>query len=75
VVILISLRDKGSFDDYMTIVVILLTLPLAYFGFHYLRSAYQEARDERLFSKKAYRNVDNGVGDETDEAVRQLTES
>jgi hypothetical protein len=75
VVILISLRDKGSFDDYMTIVVILLTLPLAYFGFHYLRSAYQEARDERLFSKKSYRNVENGVGDETDEAVRQLTES
>jgi uncharacterized membrane-anchored protein YitT (DUF2179 family) len=40
VVIVISIKDKGSFDDYMTVVVILLNIPLAYFGLLYLRAAY-----------------------------------
>jgi hypothetical protein len=72
---LIASRYSMGFEDYITIVMLLLTLPLAFFGFHYLRSAYREARDEERFSKQAYRRVSPEAGSNTDEAVKQLLES
>ncbi len=73
-VALIASRFSIGFDEYIAIVIILLAFPLAYFAFHYLRNVYREARDEELFSKQAYRKVE-GVGVETDEALRKLVDS
>lgn len=40
---LIASRFALNFDDYITVVVILLAFPLAYFGFLYLRQASMDA--------------------------------
>lgn len=74
-VTLIASRYSMGFDDYITIVIVLLTLPLSFFGFHYLRFAYREAADEQRFSKQAFRKVPPQIGDSTDEALKQLVES
>ena len=71
---LIASRFALNFDDYITVVVILLAFPLAYFGFLYLRQAYSDAKDAEKFSGEAFRKV-GPLGAETEREVGKLIDS
>lgn len=68
---LIASRFSLNFDDYITVVVILLAFPLAYFGFLYLKQAYSDAKDAEKFSGETFRRA--GLqGAETEREVGRL---
>jgi hypothetical protein len=72
---LIASRYSLNFDEYISIVIIILAFPLAYFGYHYLSITYKEARDEQRFSGENYRAVDPSPEELTYREIEKLTES
>jgi hypothetical protein len=74
-VALIASRYSLDFDNYITVVIILLLFPLAFFSYHYLRIAYREASDSQRFSKRAFRSVPDEIGGQTEQELRKLVES
>ena len=71
---LIASRFALNFDDYITVVVILLAFPLAYFGFLYLRQSNADAKDAERFSGEGFRKA-GSQGTETDSEVGKLIDS
>lgn len=73
-VALIASKYSMAFDDYITLVVIALAFPLAYYAFRYLSTYYREIKDTERFSKVAYKKV-SAEGAETKEEVDKLMDS
>lgn len=71
---LIASRFALNFDDYITVVVILLAFPLAYFGFLYLRHTNTDAKDAERFSGEGFRKA-GSQGAETENEVGKLIDS
>ncbi len=70
---LISSRFSVSFSDYITWVILLISIPLCFFLAHYLRTIFRTANAQLKYSKEVYKKID--ANNETEEKVRKLMES
>ena len=70
---LISSRFSVSFSDYITWVILLISIPLCFFLEHYLRTIFRTANAQLKYSKEVYKKID--ANNETEEEVRKLMES
>ena len=67
-VILIANYYSPNFDNYIMVVMIVLTLPLAYFGYHYLSLLTKHTHFYQITTEHNY-------ADSTEKEVSELTKS
>jgi hypothetical protein len=70
---LISSRFSVSFSDYITWVILLISVPLSFFLAHYLRAVFGTADVQLKYSKEVYKKID--ANNKTAEEVHKLMES